>query len=160
MVTKQPKIKQFIEMMRRVFYEGETVRSKYYGLGEVTRSGKHPRVQFFDRPECSVPSDTLRWVAPEVYDAEVLNRVMIERFLTLRVCGYLPPCTAPLPRPEFDLAAAMQRYAHSPPLPFVDSTPPGSGVLYFDSRQQDGADASPGQRTCGNPRNLVVSFDS
>ena len=115
-----------------MFYEGQTVRSRYHGLGEVTVSGEEPRVQFLDGPECCVPCDTLRWVAPEVHDAELHNRLIIERWITWRLCGIIEPPTLPLPRPPCDLEAAMQRYAHSPPLPFVDSTPRDSAVLYFD----------------------------
>ena len=57
---------------------------------------------------------------------------MIERYLTFRLEGVWEPYTPPLPRPEFDLAAAMKQHAQTPPLPFVEPAPPDSSVLYFD----------------------------
>jgi len=132
MVTKRPRIKQIDEVVRRVFYEGETVRSRYHGLGEVTMTGEHPRVRFLDGRECRVPGDTVRLLPPEVYDAEVENQSAIERYLSFRVYGIVEPPTLSLPRPEFDLAAAMKRHAQTPPLPFVRPAPPSSAVLYFD----------------------------
>ena len=132
MVTESPEIKRPSGFASRMHYRGETVRSRYHGLGVVTSTGEHPRVRFLDGPECCVPSDTLTWAAPETYAAEVRNRTMIERYLTLRTCGYLPPYAASLPRPEFHLAAAMTRHMQGPPLPVTDSAPPDSAVLYFD----------------------------
>jgi len=115
-----------------VFYEGEVIRSCYHGLGEITLAGKEPRVRFIDGRESVVPGDTIRLVPQDVYDAEIRNRTLIERYLILRIYGSAPSPPASLPKPEFDLVAAMMRDMQSPPLPFVDSSPPDSGVLYFD----------------------------
>lgn len=118
--------------MGKVFYEGETVRSRYDGLGEVTMTGEYPRVRFLDGRECSVPGTTVRFVPPEAYDAEVENRMLIERYLTFRVCGTPAPHTLSLPRARFDLAAALKWHARTPPLPFVGTAAVGTGILYFD----------------------------
>ena len=119
------------EVVRQVFYEGQTVRSRYHGLGEVIMSGEDPRVRFMGGWESGVPGDTLTLVPSEVYDAEVENLRMIEWYLTLRVEGTCEPYTRRLPRPKFDLVAAMKRYAQAPPLPFVEPVPMDSVVFSF-----------------------------
>jgi len=115
-----------------VFYEGEAVRSRYHGLGEIISAGRAPRVRFLDGRECSVPGDTIMSVPQEVYDAEVHNRTVIERFLTARIYGSAPSHAASLPRPEVELTAAMRRHAQLPRLPFAELTPLGGSVLDFD----------------------------
>ena len=115
-----------------MFYEGETVRSRYHGLGEVTMTGDHPRIRFLDGRECRVPGDTVRSVPRVAYDAEVENRMRIERYLAFRVGGTVSSKCYSLPRPRFDLVAAMTRHARTPPLPFVKPTTLSSGILYFD----------------------------
>ena len=87
MVTKRPRMNQIDDVVRQVFYEGQTVRSRYHGLGEVTMSGEDPRVRFLGEWESGVPGDTLTVVPGEVYDAEVENRHNWERFLDLFLHG-------------------------------------------------------------------------
>ena len=115
-----------------MFYKGQTIRSQYHGLGEVTMTGKHPRVRFLDGRELQVPGNLIRLVPRHVYDSEVRNRLMIERWLTCRIYGELPTETAILPRPCFDLANVMERAAKFPPLPSVISREWESAILYFD----------------------------
>lgn len=115
-----------------MFYKGQHVRSRFHGLGEVTMTGHHPRVRLLDGRECRVPCNTVRFAPPNEYEAEVENRMLIERYLTFRVGGTLSSdCISP-PRTQFDLVAAMTRHARTPPLPFAEATPLGSSVLYFD----------------------------
>jgi hypothetical protein len=97
-----------------VFYDGECVRSRFRGLGEVIATGRHPVMLFIDGPELHVPGHTPSVVPRHVYDAEVENRRRIERYLDWRLYGLLNPDIRPLPPPPFDLEAAMT----SPRLPF------------------------------------------
>jgi hypothetical protein len=71
-------------------------------------------------------------VPDEVYDAEVRNRMEIERYLTFRIHGTWPGSPRSLPRSRFDLAAAMTRHAETPPLPLARPAPPDSAVLWLD----------------------------
>ena len=115
-----------------VFYKGELVRSRYHGLGQVTKTGTRPCIRFLDGRECCVFGDTIRLVPQEVYDAELRNRTLIERYLTLRIYGFAPTQPTSLPRTEFDLEAALMRHAQSPPLPITEATSLGSSVLFLD----------------------------
>ena len=119
-------------MAIRVYYEGETVRSRFHGLGVVTSTGEHPRVRFLDGPECLVPGDTIRSVPPEVYEGEIRNRVLIGLCLTIRITGRSTSRSAALPIKAFDLATAMTLYLNAPSLTYTDSVPSDSSVLYFD----------------------------
>ena len=124
-------MKQIDEVVRQVFYEGQTVRSRYRGLGEVIMSGEDPRVRFLDGWECSVPGDTLTIVPASVYDAEIENQHNWERYLDLRLYGRTERPAKLLARQRFDLVAAMKQYAQAPPLPFVRPAPRDSVVFSF-----------------------------
>lgn len=121
-----------------MFYVEERVRSPHYGLGVVVRSGKNPWMRLLGGGELPVDGRTLHVVPDEVYDAEVENRAKIERYLTLRICGSLPPHADSLPRPSFDLEAAMQATALFSPC--VQSPPLGASILLFDADDFRGPD--------------------
>ncbi len=67
--------------------KGCCVRSKFYGLGQVVDGGEEPLVRFLDGQEIQVPADNLHFVPTEGFEAEIANRTLWNRFLTLRVCG-------------------------------------------------------------------------
>jgi hypothetical protein len=81
-------------------------------------TGHDPVVQFLCGFERRVPGDTLQLVPRDLYEAEVENRRQIGRFLDQCVDGIVEPDTRPVPRPPFDLEAAMRR-----PLSPVDPRP-------------------------------------
>ena len=105
-----------------MFYEGETIRSRYHGFGEVTVSGTRPLVRFLCGWECYVDGDTIRYVSRDDFDAELLNIALIEQYLSLRVYGCDFGQRELLPKPRFDLVAAMLQQAKLPPIPGSNST--------------------------------------
>jgi hypothetical protein len=107
-------------------------RSSDHGLGVVVSSGENPRVRLLCGAEVELDGHALRLVPDVVHDAARLNLLSIERWLSRRVYGIIEPDAVSLPRPECDLATAMQRCAENPPLPLADPTPAGGSVLYFD----------------------------
>jgi len=119
-------------MSRRVFYQGETVRSEDHGLAVVMASGEDPYVRFIGGWEIRVAGETLQRVPEQVYEAEVHNRALIEAYLTWRIYGDLPSSPDSLPRPELDLEAAIRQHDEQPPVPFEKPAPLDSAILYFD----------------------------
>ena len=114
-----------------MFYVRECVKSSYHGLGIVVRSGENPRVRLLCGAEIEVDGRTLKVVPDEVHDAALQNLMMIERWLTWRLYGIIEPSAVSLPRPECDLAVAMERCAKNPPLPPAESGPLDSAVFCF-----------------------------
>ena len=116
-----------------MFYAGATVRSRFYGLGEVVATGQDPWVRFLNGPEMKASGDTLTVVPPEEYDRAVANDEAMERWLDLRIYGAVQPRPTLLPRKPFDLWAAMEEPVL--PLPPVSKEPLGESVLYFGARE-------------------------
>jgi hypothetical protein len=114
-----------------MFYAGECVRSWNYGLGIVVSDGENPRVRLLCGADVELDGHTLRLVPDVVHDAALLNLLSIERWLSWRLYGIIEPSAVSLPRPECDLAAAMERCAKNPPLPPAESDPLDSAVLCF-----------------------------
>ncbi len=115
-----------------MFYRGESVRSRFHGLGEVVLSGDTPRVRFLDGLETFVSEDTITSVPSDEYDAEIRNRMEIERYLTLRINGVAPPLSPPTPKPTFDLTSAMIIFAQSAQRPAIEVLSCDSCVLSFN----------------------------
>jgi hypothetical protein len=97
--------------MRRatvMFYTGEAVHSSQHGFGLVAESGRDPVVEFMDTGRLAVSGEQLRVIPQAAYDAEVMNRTLVERWLDWRIHGVVQRRSPVLPRPALDLAAAMQ----------------------------------------------------
>ena len=86
----------------------ECVRSRFHGLGRVTIGGLDPTVLFLCGMERRVPGDTLRVVSDLEYEAEVLNRDLLEAYLDWRVNGVARTTLPTLPN-RFDWATATER---------------------------------------------------
>ena len=69
-----------------MFRKGLCVRS-LFGLGQVVVDGDPPLVRFLDGRECHVTEELLTIVPTEDFEAEIANRTLWNRFLTLCVCG-------------------------------------------------------------------------
>ena len=69
-----------------MFRKGLCVRS-LFGLGQVVVDGAPPLVRFLDGRECHVAEESLTIVPTEDFEAEIANRTLWNRFLTLCVCG-------------------------------------------------------------------------
>ena len=89
------------------FFRGECVHSRMHGFGRVIVGGSMPTVRFLDGRECDVPTDDLRLLADEAFEAELLNRAAWERYLNRRVYGIDEPAVRALPH-RFDLEAALR----------------------------------------------------
>ena len=115
-----------------MFFQGQTVRSEYHGLGEVIKSGDRPLVRFLAGWEGWATADTLKTVPADRYDTELLNRTIIERFLTLWIYGRLPSESPALPRPRFELIDVGGCEVYSPTASLASPTAVESEFVYFD----------------------------
>jgi len=97
-----------------MFYTGEAVHSLRYGFGLVAESGRDPVVEFMDIGRLTVSGEQLRVIPQAAYDAEVMNRRLVARWLDWRIHGVVQRRGPVLPRPALDLAATMQ---DAPPPP-------------------------------------------
>jgi hypothetical protein len=113
-----------LSMERTMFYADESVWSRQFGFGVVTRSGSDPTVQFLHGLDLVVDGEKLRIIPDEAYDAEVRNRLEIEAWLTRRLSGRPEPQPMPLPRATQDLAERMMRFARLGDLPRRKESPP------------------------------------
>lgn len=89
------------------FFRGECVDSRMHGFGRVIVGGSTPTVRFLDGREGDVPTDELRLLTDEAFEAELLNRTAWERHLNWRVYGVVEPAVPTLPQ-RLDLATALR----------------------------------------------------
>ena len=92
-----------------MFFVNECVQSCRHGMGIVVNGGPDPVVQILDGPRLRVVGRTLRIIPHHVYDAEILNRAHVERWLDWRIHGVVRPAVRLLPRHALNLAAAMNQ---------------------------------------------------
>ena len=86
----------------------ECVRSRFFGLGRVTIGGLDPTVLFLCGKKSRVPGDTLRVISHLEYEAEVLNRDLLEAYLDWRIHG-VSRTTLPVLANRFDWTTATDR---------------------------------------------------
>ena len=111
-----------------MFFESEAVRSGLHGLGRVVDCGSNPIVQFVDGPRCRVHGDALRVIPDEDFEMDMANRLMWERYLSVRVGGPVEP-SCPIRPQRFDLNSALRndRLADQ----FFDEHGRKDGILFF-----------------------------
>jgi hypothetical protein len=74
-----------------MFYNGDFVRSPFFGLGRVLLGGAEPVVCFLAGPTCPVSEDSLIPVPHSVYWARVENERRWERYLNWYLYGVADP---------------------------------------------------------------------
>ena len=95
--------------------KGLCVRSPF-GLGQVVMDGDPPLVRFLDGCERHVGEESLTIVPTEVFEAEIANQTLWNRFLTLCVCGRhgLDDCEPLWVRDEDGIWASPGRQRETP----------------------------------------------
>ena len=111
-----------------MFFESEAVRSRLHGLGRVVGRGSNPIVQFVDGPRCRVHRDALRVIPDEDFETDMANRLVWERYLSVRVGGPVEPSCPILPQ-RFDLESALRNTEVA--WKFFDERPRDEGILLF-----------------------------
>ena len=117
----------------RMFYRNQCARSPRYGMGIVVRGGWNPTVQFLDGPLLDVMGRTLKIIPDQVYDAEVMNRTQIERWLDWRIHGVVQPAVRMFPRPRVDLLVGLKEALDSLPVRVAEND--SSGVFWFTAEE-------------------------
>ena len=133
---------------KRLYLTGEAVRSLFHGMGRVITSGHNPTVQFLVGSRHRVNGESLKPIPDELFDAEITNQEVIERYLDLIMYGRINQQSQCLPQ-RFDLTAALR--GNLPPDPGHDVSPLDDARLLFISHDLNG---DPGRDTA------VDSYDS